>query len=511
MTIRHTLLLSLALTLGCGASTRPGSPPGQSIPVGNTSAKARVDKTPPRQLPPESGPAKKSAFPAVAWHELPNGLKVAMVESHALPVVQVRVVVHAGSGYTPAMPGVADVTADMLKDGGTTSMTSAKLLERIESLGTSLKVDIDADSSTFSLAVTKDRIVPALALLSELLRAPRFDEGELKKLKTRLTDEAEDAARASGAWAATRIVFHELFPAQSPYAVSNLIPSEIAKINGAAVRDFHRRFYMPENATLILAGDLDAKNPALADAFKTWKGAQKERPKVDFAPPARRSGRKVIVAHRAKSVQSDVFVASMTLDRHSAAFPQLRVANQVLGGGVASRLFADVRERRSLAYSTRSQILELAKDAEPFLAYAGTESAKTAQAIDGLLENMDKLRKSPPTAAELESARRYLSDVFAIRMETIGNIADLVAAQVALDLPDGYWDSYRAAVRATTVAQAAEASAKLVGDGPSLIVVSGDADTIAQDLTRFGEVIVVDPEREFKVMRTLPTQSGGKP
>ena len=96
-----------------------------------------------------------------------------------------------------------------------------------------------------------------LALLSQVVREPRFDDGELRKTKARMTDDAEDVARSSGSFTAMWMVFKELYPEKHPYATYGLLPSHIAKVDGTQVRDFHRRFFVPKAATLVLAGDLD--------------------------------------------------------------------------------------------------------------------------------------------------------------------------------------------------------------------------------------------------------------
>jgi predicted Zn-dependent peptidase len=166
-------------------------------------------------------------------------------------------------------------------------------------------------------------------------------------------------------------------------------------------------------------------------------------------------------------------------------------------------LFGDVREQRSLAYSTNAQIAEVAHGEQPLLAYAGTESSKTAQAVTGLLENIQRMTSDPPSTPETDSARRYLSDIFAIRMETLGAIAELVATQATFGLPDGYWDVYRKQLRATDAKDLGDVLPKLFG-GQRLIVVAGDADVIGNDLARFGEVTVLNPEKEFKTIKTIP-------
>lgn len=493
-----------ALLAACGPPAAASFGPNKvEIPVSDGAQRAGASTPGLGSNAPPSGATKESPFPAVATSKLANGMGVDVVTARALPIVQVRVLVRAGSGYG-ATPGVATLTGDMLKDGGTRAMSSAELLKRVETLGADLSVSTDFDATVIAMAVTKDQLPEALSIVSQVVREPRFDGDELRKLKARTIDEVEDEARSSGSYTATRLVFRELFPEKSAYGTYSLVPSEVAKVDGAAIRDFHRRFYVPKTTTLVLAGDVDeATAKSLAEkSFGSWTGG--DPPKVELAPPHAPPKARVLIAHRPKSVQSDVYVAMIAPARKTEGWPAVRVANQILGGGVASRLFSDVREQRSLAYRTSAQVLELAHGEQPLVVYAGTETGKTAQAVTGLLENLARMISSPPTAAETEGARRYISDVFAIRMETIGSIADMVVTQETFGLPEGYWDAYRKQVRATEPADAEAAAKKLYTTDKAIVVVAGDADVIAPELAKFGEVTVVDPEKEFKTMRTVP-------
>ncbi|HEX4515284.1 MAG TPA: hypothetical protein VH054_17175, partial [Polyangiaceae bacterium] len=129
---------------------------------------------------------------------------------------------------------------------------------------------------------------------------------------------------------------------------------------------------------------------------------------------------------------------------------------------------------------------------------------KTGLAVQGLLDNLQKISTGSIDQAEVSSAGRYLSDIFAIRLESIGSIADLVAVQDTLSLPDGYWDAYRSAVREVTPQRAEAAAKKLYAGSTQLIVVAGDASVIGKPLSRFGEVVVLDPEKEFATVSTIP-------
>ena len=503
--VRLGTIATVLAVSACGATGAASFGPNKvELPVyaGTPAAKPSTSAGASMSAPP-SGATKEFPFPAVARTELANGMGVDVVTSRALPIVQVRIVVRAGSGYGSS-PGVATLTGDMLKDGGTRAMTSADLLRRIETLGADLGIATDFDATVLSMAVTKDQLAEALDILSQVVREPRFDGDELRKLKARTIDEVSSAARSSGAYTATRMVFRELFPDRGAYGTYGLVPSEVEKVDGAAVRDFHRRFYVPKATTLVLAGDVDEGSAkALAERkFGSWTGG--EPPKVELSVPRLPAKARVVIAHRPKSVQSDVYVAMIAPPRRAVGWPAVRVANQVLGGGVASRLFTDVREQRSLAYRTNAQVLELAHGDQPLVVYAGTETGKTAQAVAGLLENLARMTSSPPTAAETASARRYISDVFAIRMETIGSIADMVVTQETYGLPEGYWDTYRKQVRATEATEAESAAKTMYTTERAIIVVAGDADVIAPELATYGEVTVVDPEKEFKTMRTVP-------
>lgn len=503
---RLPFLAFISFVVACGGSNAATFGPSKvDIPASDGSQKKpRADTGAKRESPPPSGVAKESPFPTIGRTKLGNGMNVAVVTSRALPIVQIRVFVRAGSGAGPA-PGVADLTAEMLKDGGTRTMTSAELLRRVETLGANLSVHSDFDGTTLAMGVTKDVLGEALGLLSSVVREPRFDDGELKKTKARAIDAAEDAARSSGSFMASFIVHRELFGEKHPYGTYGLLPSHVAKVTGAQVRDFHRRFFVPKATTLVLAGDVDdaTAKAAAEKAFGGWTGGDPPAGALGNVPPLRAPDKtRVIIAHRKKSVQSDVFVAMVAPPRKAEGWPAVRVANQVLGGGVANRLFADVREQRSLAYRTNSSIPDLAHGEQPLLLYAGTQTEKTRAAVEGLLENAAKLAgASPPTAPEVETARRYLSDVFAIRMETIGAIADMVVAQEQLGLPDGYWDTYRKQLRATEPDAAAAAAKKMFTTDKALVVVAGDADAIAPELAKIGEVTIVDPEKEFKVVK----------
>jgi predicted Zn-dependent peptidase len=124
--------------------------------------------------------------------------------------------------------------------------------------------------------------------------------------------------------------------------------------------------------------------------------------------------------------------------------------------------------------------------------------------VQALLENLNQISSTRPTAAEVGSASRYLSNSFLFRTETAGAIAALTAKLALLDLPDDYYDAYRHALLkldSASVFEAARVSFKF--DNP-VIVVAGDASQVTKPLSHFGEVVVIDPERDFRVIQRIP-------
>lgn len=493
-----------AMTAACtGTTYTPPKLERVGIPVKDTTPQP---KAPPREGPPGSGPARELTLPAPTWAELEGGLRVGTIESHALPIVQLRAVIFAGKAADGERPGLATLTAELLKDGGAGPYPSRELLTRIESLGASLSVDTYFDKTVLGLAVTKDRMGEALELLASMVMKPRLDPAEFGKLKKRELERVADAARTSGRWAATMVLWRDLFDMPSerhPYATFDATPAEVEKISRDDVRAFHQKWFVPKNVMVVVAGDT---TPAVAKeqvghAFMGFRGA--DAPRISFTDPMPPKELKITLVHRPKAKQSDVFVGVLGPTRAGDSWPEATVANQVLGGGPASRLFLDVREKQSLAYNTRSSLSEVAHGPVPLVAYVGTQTAKTGLALKGVLDHLSRLATTEPSAEELDGAKRYLGDVLAIRLETIGAVADEVVQQKTLGLPDDYLASYRKELREVSGLAATKAAADAVRDGQAVVVVAGDADRVGGMLSHFGEVKVVDPTKGFERIRSL--------
>jgi predicted Zn-dependent peptidase len=432
---------------------------------------------------------------------------VATIPSKALPIVHVRVVVLGGAAADGERPGLASITAQLLEDGGAGGRSSRDLVTRLASLGGELRIYTGPDDTVLALAITKDRMAEGIGLLGDLVARPQLSPAELDKLKKRRAERAADAARTNGAWSASMVLYKDLFsmPAeQHPYAAYAATPEEIARITAADCTAYHRRYFVPKNTLVVVAGDTtpdDAKR-AVEKAFAGWAGG--EPPAISFGEPLPRDKRKITLVDRPKSAQSSVYVGVLGPERRDRDWAAFMVANQVLGGGMSGRLFADVREKQSLAYSTRSEIAELARGPSVMTAFAGTQTAKTGLTLAALLDNLERLARTAPDDEEVDRAARYLADVQAVRFETFGAVADEIVHLKVMGLPEDHDDAFRRELGEVTPALVLKAASERIHPGREVIVVTGDAAVVGPMLSRFGEVKVLDPTREFARERTIP-------
>jgi predicted Zn-dependent peptidase len=438
---------------------------------------------------------------------LSNGLALAIVERASLPVVELRLVLLSGTASDRAKPGLATIAAELTKAGGAGAWNARALLERAEALGTDLNVQSDWDSTQITLGVLTGNVEPALEILAALAVWPRFDSEEFRKLRQREIDRSHSLAKSSASYAASMLFYRGLYAVEHavhPYSRFDALPHEFAQLALADCQAWHRQHITPNNAVLVAVGDVEAGafEQAAARAFDGWRGVRPPEP--TFPRPQPLAEDIVYLADRPGSAQSQVLIGRLGPPRQAASWPPVAAYNQALGGGVAGRLFLDVREQRSLAYSTGSSLEERAHGPVPIVLSAGTRTEQAPRAVEGLLENLRSMRSDPPDSAELSMATTYLADSFLFRTETVGALAELTARLSVLSLPDDYYERLREQLRQLDPREAAARAGEYFESDKLVMVVAGDAAKLAEPLARFGKVVVVDPQDGFARKRTLP-------
>ncbi len=433
--------------------------------------------------PPAPGPAPRLNVPMPTAQILPNGLEVVSVRRADLPLVTAQLVLRSGGEMDPANEaGLADLTASLL-DKGAGGRTAPQIAAAAEALGGSLQAAAGWDESAVGITVTTPKLPQALALLASVVRHPDFAPDELKRAQAQTIDDLRlmlSRPAALATLAASRAVFGD-----GAYGHSRLgTPASIARITRADVERLHGALYRPDNAILVLAGDVTpAQALQLAQAsFGDWR---KPAVPLPARPAARADGRlpalTLIDQHGAG--QAGVVAAHVAPPRKDAGYYVGVVANAVLGGSYSARLNEEIRIKRGLSYGASSSLQPMAGSGL-WLAYAQTKNPSAPQVVQLMRQQFAALGSQPVPAAELAARKATLIGDYGRSLETTAGLAERIAALAVYGLPLDGISQYIARVQAVTPRQV-EAYAHRHLDAKHLrMVVVGDAAQFAPALRK---------------------------
>lgn len=490
--------LCAALLCDCASTQKPGAvqPPGET---GDqlTVEKGNVQK----ELPPASAAQREVRFPKIERAMTSSGLELNTVQLTQLPIVEIKLVIRSGSASDPAdIPGLAQLTAAMLKEG-TTKHNSARLAEAIDFLGASLSVNNDEDRVYIDMQALSEHFEEALALVAEVATKPVFDQDELNKLKKR--EEARLQLQSQSPRFLADREFNKALYGAHPYAHVDTNLAVLKKLKRQDLAAWHLRNFAPNNAFLVVTGNVSAEvvRQSAEKVFGSW--TKRKATAVQFPAPPTRKSREVVIVDRPQSVQSVIYYGNLAIARNDPDYIPLMVANQVLGGSAAARLFMDLREKQSLTYGAYSDVNEH-QQVGPFMAYASVRNEVTEQAMTAFNAHLERIATEAPADAELADAKRYLIDRLPLRIDTPDKIADLVAELRTYGLPDDYWDHFGAEISAVTKEAAFAAAQKHIRPKQGMIVVVGEASAVRPALETYGPVTVYDTDGKLVVKPAVP-------
>lgn len=419
-------------------------------------------------------------FPDFQRHRLANGLSVWLVPLPDRELVSIHLLTDAGAAAEDEEHGgVAALTAQLLVTG-TQRLDAAAFAETTERLGIEVSSESSWDSARAGFVALGEHLDAGLALLAEMIRSPRIDEGEFERLKAeRLNDILQ--SRADPGRLADESFLRELYAPDVPYRrLSAGGPETVEALTVADTRDFHATRYAPAAAHLILAGafDPDAALASIEAQLGDWAGTGTGHRDVE---PRTRAGRRVVLVDRPGSVQSELRVGHLGIDRLDPRYFPATVMAALLGGVFGSRINLRLREELGYTYGARSSF-DPRRAAGPFTASAAVQTEVTADAIRELLAQLERIRDAPPGEEELAEVRDFLVGVFPLRFETTAGIAGAIEPLAIYGLPDDYWQTYRERVEAVGTADVHAVARDLVRPEEALILLTGDATRVREEL-----------------------------
>jgi zinc protease len=429
---------------------------------------------------PAAGAPRPYRFPDFVRHRLPNGLGVWFVPLPDRELVSVHLLTDAGAATEDeAQGGVAALTAQLLVTG-TRDLDAAGFAAATERLGIDVGSESSWDSARAGFASLGEHLEAGLALLADMLLAPRLDEGEFDRLKAERLNDILQARAEPGRLADERFLA-EVFADGVPYGrLSAGRPETVEPLTVETVRTFHATRYAPNVADIIIAGafDPDAALAAVERVFGSWSGSGPGHRPIE---PTARGGRRVLLVDRPGSVQSEIRVGHIGIDRFDPRYFPAMVTAALLGGTFSSRLNQRLREELGYTYGARASF-DPRRSSGPFTANAAVETDVTADSVRELLAVIDGLREAEPSESELADVRDFLVGVFPLRFETTGGIAAAIEPLAVYDLPDEWWHAYRSHLEAVTTSDVLATARDLIRPDEALILVVGDASKVRADL-----------------------------
>jgi zinc protease len=441
--------------------------------------------------PPLPGAPRPLAITAPIEQRLPNGLRVVLAERRGEQLVTAQLVVLAGSEVDPAArAGLAAMTAGLLTKG-TRRHSATQLAQAAESLGGALDSGAGWHQSDVAITVTVPKLDAALALVSEVVQQPAFAAAELDRLRAQSLDELKVAYSQPGRLAA--LAAQRLLYGAGPYGhPAGGTPVSLTTISRADLVALHAARYRPDNAVLVLAGDLDAAT-ALQLArrhFGAWKRPS-GAPAAPALPPNAALPQAAAVIDMPQSGQAAVVVAMplppLGADRATAA-----VLNSVLGGGFSSRLNQEIRIRRGLSYSAGSGL-----DARPgggsLRAVIQTKNESAAEVVALVQAELDRLAAAPVGADELAARKATVIGDFSRSVETTAGLAAAVKALIVAGRSPDELRTRIDALSAVSADQVQRYAAANLGAAGRRVVVAGEAARFAPALKATSPDLIVVP------------------
>jgi len=413
-------------------------------------------------------------------HVLSNGVVVYAVEDHDLPLVNISALVRTGSYLEPAgKEGLATLVGPQMRAGGTAKMTAEQFDEAVDFLAAQISSFVGPTQGGASLNLLAKDVDKGLALYFDMLRTPAFQEDRLRLAKSQLVQQME--RRNDNTSSIESREWSRLLYGAEHFSAKDMTKASIEGITRQDLIDFHQKYFQPGGLILAVSGDFDTKAMLrkLEDAFKGWPANRQAVPDVPKPTQAPVAG--VYAIHKADVNQGRVSIGHTGSTRDNPDSYALEIMNDILGGGgFTSRIMSRVRSDEGLAYSAGSNYGLGVYYPGAFRASFQSKSATTSQAIQIVLDEINRIRTSKVSAEELETAKNAAIETFPRIFSTASQIAGTFAQDEYTKRPADYWDTYRQRVAAITADDVQRVAQKYLDPSKLVILVVGNIDDITR-------------------------------
>ena len=424
-------------------------------------------------------------IPHVETYTMSNGIRVYLLENHELPLVSGLALVRTGNLFDPpGKVGLATVTGVVMRTGGTRAKTGDQLDEELENIAASVEGSIGESSAQVSFSTLRDNTDEVLAAFHDVLTAPEFRQARLDLALTQMRSEIarrNDDADAIAAREFTDTVYGKDTPYgwQVEYAT-------LDRIHRDDLVAFYDRYFFPGNVMLAVYGDFasaDMKSK-LEGLFASWTV---ERPPVPAFPTVQRKPRPgVFLATKEDVNQSVFYLGHLGGELRDPDDPALEIMADILGGGFSSRLFKRVRTSLGYAYGIGADWAADYDHPGVFEITGSTKSQTTADALAVVREEVERIRKTEVSDAELETAKLTASNSFVFNFDTPAKTLERVLRYAYYGYPADFVFRYQKSLAAVTKADILRVAKQYLHPEDFTIVAVGNPTEFVKPLTTLG-------------------------
>ncbi|MXX61119.1 MAG: insulinase family protein [Holophagales bacterium] len=452
-----------------------------------TTSDSTVDRS---SGPPEVAEFPSASFPARETAELDNGLRLILARRDAVPVVNLNMLLDAGYASDQfALPGTARMAMGML-DEGTTSRDALEISDTLDSLGANLGAGSNLDVSTVSMSALVENLDESLDLFADVILNPSFPEDEFgRQQQQQLAGIGREKVQpvSMAQRVLPRILYGEGHAYSNPLTGSGTEES-VGELDVDALRAFHDTWFKPNNATLIVVGDITMGDllPAIESRFANWVAG--DVPAKNLADVAPQPETVVYLIDRPDSAQSIIFAGQLAPPKGDSRNLQIEAMNDIIGGGFTSRINLNLREDKGWSYGARAILLDAAGQ-RPYYAFAPVQTDRTAESMAEIDKEVRGIRSGgsrPPTADELAKVTDQNTLTLPGRWETNGAVMASLIEMTRFDLPDDYWDTFADAVRGVGLSDVSAQADRVLQPDNLVWIVVGDRVRIEDKIRALG-------------------------
>jgi predicted Zn-dependent peptidase len=497
-------LLVMSAVLACGPKPVPAP-----IPMLPGDGNAHVAKPPPVKTPtaadpwtgrndliaaPAPRPPAGIELPKIEELKLSNGLAVHVVKNDRLPVIAFSLAVRAGRMHEPrARLGVSELTADMLVKG-TRRRDAAALAKALDSAGGTITADSTFEATLVSCSVLARNANTCLELLPEMLTQPAFPDAELTRMREALAGTVQQRRDDAGALASAHAQ-NLLWGGDHVRGWSNSAPSIMA-IKRDDVVAWHRAWFVPGNAMLVVTGDVDPKKLKgdLERTFGTWRKGPV--PPTPTYPEPGLSGSRIRIVDMPGQPQAHIRIAQFGIKHDDARFFETLVWNFTLGNGGPGCRLVKALYGKGLTNSATSSFDRNA-DRGSFVASAVTRASDAAQAAKLMLGEIARMAKDGPTQDEVAAAIASIGGGYGMRFQSAADIGNALIGAELHGFGREYLANFPLVIGNVAVGDAKRAASEILDPKAYVMVLVGDAKDLEPQLKkegwRYEKVAFTDP------------------